>query len=185
MYYSLPVPKESRRSLFVLIGLLLDSKPKLFACGCIDKLPKSDKSPRRSQLLLDATGCETAGTTEDALSNELSPSEDKFPDSDIPPNRLGTVDDMFGGGITFGKTVGKPPIIWEFFLVSEKAVVKSANPSFDLSVCGWLPNAVSKSPNSPTFFVSLLSPALGSNSSFNKLLARRNKRELLWLLIKY
>lgn len=132
----------------------------------MDKFPKSDKSPRRSQLLLDATGC-AAG----ALSNEFSPSEDTFPDSVTPPKRLGTADDIFGGGITFGKTLGKPPINWELFWFSEKAAVKSANSSFDLSVWALLPNAVSKSPNSPTFFTSLLSPALGSKSSFNKLLA--------------
>lgn len=148
------------------MGLLLDGKPKFCGWDCIDKFPKSDKSPRRSQLLLEATGC--AG---DPLINEGSPSGEIFVGSETPLNRLGTVDDIFGGGITFGKTFGKPPINWELFWLSEKAVVKSAKPSLDLSVCAWPPNAVSKSPNSLTIFGLLLSPALGSKSSFNKLLA--------------
>lgn len=172
---SLPVSKESRRSLFVLIGLLLEGNPKLFGCGCIDKFPNSDKSPNRSQLLLDAIDCVAAATaTGGVLSNEFALTEDRLPLSEIPPNKLGTVDDIFGGGMTFGKTVGKPLINWELLVVSENAAVKSANPSFNLD-CGWLLKAVSKSPNSLTFFVSLVSPALGSKSSFNKLVAVRNQ----------
>lgn len=93
----------------MLIGLLLEGNPKLFVCGCTDKFPKSDKSPNRSQLLLDVIGCDAA-VTAGVLSNEFAPSEDGLPLSEIPPNKLGTVDDIFGGGMTFGKTVGKPPI---------------------------------------------------------------------------
>lgn len=166
--------------MFVLNKLLLDGNPKFCGCDCIVKLPKSDKSPKRSELFLEITVC-----AEGPLIVEVPPIGDRFPGitgGDTPVSKLGTLDDVFGGGITFGKTLGILPTklgkaeYWELFWFSEKAAVKSANPSSDFKI--WmgllgLPNAVSKSPNSLIFLESLLSPALGSKSSLNKLLAER------------